>query len=164
MDFTSKIDSDGNETCRQQLTTAHLAAFQMVEIVKESKHLQKNLQRFLQDAQSPVHQDYLALRQHLTDTLCRFHAAAHIPARSSEWQAHLDAFAAHTDTLDGLRGQILAKLRRDEIDGLLASSLMNDLNYAHRIGTGLLEVLHNAADAFAASAAPPEHGAARVVN
>ncbi|WP_338025818.1 Na/Pi symporter [Conchiformibius steedae] len=150
LDFTSKIDIDDNESRRHKLTTAHLAAFQMVENVKESKHLQKNLQRFLQTPNDAAYADYLALRQHLVATLCRFHHAGALHAHTPAWQEHLDGMSRHAESLESLRDQVLDKLRHNQIDGLQASSLMNDINYARRINAGLLEVLHSAADIFAA--------------
>lgn len=47
LNFTSKIDVNHNGKLQKKLTESHIAAFHVVEIVKQSKHLQKNMHQFL---------------------------------------------------------------------------------------------------------------------
>ncbi|MFS6938951.1 Na/Pi cotransporter family protein [Neisseria animaloris] len=143
LDFTSKIDIDGTEQ-QQRLTTAHMAAFQMVEIVKESKHLQKNMQIYLQQPGSPAFNDYMRLRCHLFKTLILFRRVTALPINTPEWEEEVDKFSKHIDSLENLRARILVKLRNKRISGWQTSSLMNDINYARRIGWGMQEIIHTA--------------------
>lgn len=141
LDFASKIDMEGEEQ-QQQLSTAYTAAFQMVEIVKESKHLQKNMQLHLQKPDSPVFRDYMRLRRHLFKTLVLFRRISAQAAYSEEWFGQAAALAKHIDTLESFRARTLVKLRKKEIGGWETSSLMNDINYARRIGLGVQEIIN----------------------
>ncbi|UOO80731.1 Na/Pi symporter [Uruburuella testudinis] len=144
LDFISKMDIDGAQQ-QQQLAAAHMAVSQLMEIVKDSKHLQKNMQLYLQQPESSLYRDYLRLRRHLFKTLCLFRRIAAMPAKSAEWMDELGKLEHHIGTLETFRGRVMVKLRSGEIDGWQTSSLMNDSNYARRIGLGVTEVLHIAA-------------------
>ncbi|SUA44638.1 Na/Pi-cotransporter II-related protein [Neisseria zoodegmatis] len=141
LDFTSKIDIEGDDQ-NQELTTAHMAAFQMVEIVKESKHLQKNLQRYLQEPDSAAARDYIRLRKHLFKTLVLFRQITALPVHSEKWQEQVALLSKHVDSLETFRGRALVKLRNKQISGWETSSLMNDINYARRIGWGVQEIIN----------------------
>ena len=143
LDFTSKMDIDGGND-PNQLTTAHMAALQMVEIVKDSKHLQKNMQLYLQQPDSPVYRDYLRLRRHIFKTLRLFRRIASMPAHTAKWEDAMAKLDKHIEGLEVFRGRIMVKLRSGKINGWQTSSLMNDSNYARRIGYGVMEILHMA--------------------
>lgn len=143
LDFTSKIDIEGEEQ-NQELATAHMAAFQMVEIVKESKHLQKNMQRYLQEPDSAAARDYVRLRKHVFKTLVLFRQITALPVQSEKWFEQVASLAKHIDSLETFRGRTLVKLRNKQISGWEASSLMNDINYARRIGWGVQEIINTA--------------------
>ncbi len=143
LDFTSKIDISDTQQ-QQWMTSAHMAALQMVEAVKDSKHLQKNLQQYLQQPETPLQRPYLRLRRHLFKTLRLFRYTAEQPVRSTQWQSGMEQLQQHIDSLEVFRGLVMVQLRNGELDGWQTSSLMNDSNYARRIGLGLLEILQAA--------------------
>lgn len=140
LDFTGKTDIEGDSQ-QQRLATAHEAAWQIVEIVKESKHLQKNMQQYLQQPDAPVFKDYLRLRKHLFKTLRLFREINGLPLQSAERAERMAQLAAHTEGLETFRARVLVKLRSGKIGGWQTSSLMNDINYARRIGQGIVEIL-----------------------
>lgn len=140
LDFTSKIDIDG-EMQQQQLAAVHTAALNMIDIIKESKHLQKNMQRYLQEPESPVYQDYMRLRRHLFRSLQLFRKMSELKGCSEEWKEQSALLTKHIDSLETFRARIMEKLRNNEISGWETSSLMNDTNYAGRIGWGIQEIL-----------------------
>lgn len=142
LDFTSKMEL-GSEEQQALLANAHMAAFQLVEIIKHGKHLQKNMQQNLQRPDDVTHPDYLRLRKHVFRTLRRFRQLALLPAEEeSAWQNGMAALEEHIARLEVFRGRIMVKLRNGELDGWQTSSLMNDSNYARRIGQGLTDLLH----------------------
>lgn len=142
LDFTSKMEI-GSDEQQSLLANAHMASFQLVEIVKHGKHLQKNMQQNLQRPDDVTYPDYLRLRKHVFRTLRRFRRLALLPAEEeSAWQEGLAALEEHIARLEVFRGRIMVKLRNDELDGWQTSSLMNDSNYARRIGQGLVDLLH----------------------
>lgn len=158
LDFTSKIDLEGEEQ-NQELATAHMAAFQMVEIVKESKHLQKNMQRYLQEPDASVARDYIRLRKHVFKTLVLFRRITKLPAHSEQWFEQAALLSKHIDSLETFRGRALVKLRKKHISGWETSSLMNDINYARRIGWGIQEIINTAGLDFShktTANAPPD--------
>ena len=144
LEFTSKMDID-DEAQQQQLLQAHIAAMQLVEIVKDSKHLQKNMQHYLQKPDSRAYPHYLRLRAHLFKTMCLFRRAAAAPAGSEAWKEGSEALDRHVATLESsFRSRVFDKLRQDELGSWHTSSLMNDTNYAKRIGSGFQEILRGA--------------------
>lgn len=149
LDFTSKIDVQNDMHQQDKLTTAHMVAFQMVEIVKESKHLQKNMQRYLLDCESNMCHDYQHLREHIFIMLQRFRNAEQFEFESPEWSAYLTELNEYAEYLETYRQRVLMKLRQNELDSWQVSSLMNDINYAQRICLGLLDILRMAGEQFA---------------
>ncbi|MGF6147529.1 Na/Pi-cotransporter II-related protein [Kingella potus] len=141
LDFTGRLDLSDNPH-QEQLTRDHTAAWRIVETVKESQHLQKNMQQYLQDKNSPAAADYLRLRRHVFQTLLLFRRTDELPA-GGERSALLEKLYAHTDTLETFRARVMVKLRNKELNGWQASSLLNDINYARRIGLGVAEILQS---------------------
>ena len=141
LDFTGRLDLSENAH-QEQLTRDHTAAWRIVETVKESQHLQKNMQQYLTDAASPAAADYLRLRRHVFQTLRLFCRADELPS-GAERAALLDKLHVHTDTLETFRGRVMVKLRNKELNGWQASSLLNDINYARRIGLSVAEILQS---------------------
>ncbi|MDO5685962.1 MAG: Na/Pi symporter [Neisseria sp.] len=137
LDFISRSDIREQEQ-QQQLMQAQMAALQLVNAVKESKHLQKNMQFYLQQPNTAVHTQYALLREYLFRLLYVFRRAEH-----SEQRQQLAITLKHRlEALNNqFRNQVVEQLREQRIDGSQASSLMNDINYAYRIGESLLEVL-----------------------
>lgn len=151
LDFTGKIDAAGSDATQARLAAAHINAVRMVETVKEGKHLQKNLQHYLQQPESPAHRYYLRLRSHLFETVYLFRRARP-QAEAAPDPEGTDALAAHSAGLDGIRARVLAELRSGSLSGWQASSLMNDIGYARRIGEDFRDILA-AAQAEAPAAA-----------
>ena len=141
LDFTGRLDLSENAH-QEQLTRDHTAAWRIVETVKESQHLQKNMQQYLTDAASPAAADYLRLRRHVFQTLRLFCRADDLPS-GAERAALLDKLRTHTDSLETFLGRVMVKLRNKELNGWQASSLLNDINYARRIGLGVAEILQS---------------------
>lgn len=141
--FASRVDTESPEHA-EPLGKAYQTAFRIAEIIKESKHLQKNMHWALSDSNAPVYADYLQLREHLMRTLCLFNQAMQLPPDTVEWAQKCEKVARKTEDLEAIRSEALEKLRRNELDGRQVSSLMNDINYARFIATGLSDILHNA--------------------
>ena len=138
---------------QKKLTEAHIAAFHVVEIVKQSKHLQKNMHQFLSNPDAEVYRDYMALRQSLFEMLLSFNTVRSLfqPSKEldkesyakliEEKQLALITFIENSEEAHLPHTQVLDKLRENQIDKMQASSLINDMNYVRRIKTGLSEIL-----------------------
>lgn len=136
--FMGRIEVPMDEEHQRYWTAAQMAAIQAVEAVKAAKHLQKNMLARLDEADSPRREAYVALRRHLYSQMRALHA---LDPESMGWKA----IAAHLEALDAqaarfeveFRQRVLGMLRRGEIDGLQAGSLLNDLGYVDHIDHGL---------------------------
>ena len=142
IEFSSKVEVD-DELRQQQLMQIHMMALQLVSIVKDSKHMQKNMQRYLQLPQHPLHEHYVNLRNHVFHTLHLFRQTAVLPVKQAQWQDNMALLAQQVDMLEtGFRQRVLIKLRNNQLDGWHTTSLINDVNYARGIDTSLYDVLH----------------------
>lgn len=156
LDFTSKIDVQEHAEQQEKLTIAHVAAFQLIEIVKESKHLQKNMQQYLINHHTSIHHDYKYIREQVWGMLQQFYNTKNYVFGSEQWQKHLTQLTESLEQLETHRQRVLIKLRKNELDSWQVSSLMNDINYARRIGLGLLEILHLSGSHFAKKEEPSQ--------
>lgn len=170
--FMGRIEVPMDEEHQRFWTQGQMAAAQMVEAVKDAKHLQKNLLPRLRGEDAPLRQAYVALRRHLFGQMRALYGSGDDPtmrARTARRDA-LDAQAVRFET--GFRHRILAMVGHGELDGLQAASLLNDLGYVERIDRNLrglvlaeepgsLRALRRLARA--AAPAKEEHDAAREV-
>ncbi|SJM72652.1 hypothetical protein [Psychrobacter piechaudii] len=111
------------------------------------------MHQFLSNSDAEVHQDYMALRQSLFEMLLSFNAVRSLfqPSKEldpesyakllAEKQRALTAFIESSEETHLPHAQVLEKLRKNKIDKMQASSLINDMNYVRRIKTGLSEIL-----------------------
>ena len=121
---------------------AHVTSLRLVEIVKDGKHLQKNMRNYLQQPESPVYSDYLHLRNHLLETLRLYRQVVALPWHDPERVDATALLAQHIEILDtAFRSDMLAKLRGGLTDSWQTTSLMNDITYVKNIGLGLLDIL-----------------------
>lgn len=119
-----------------------VAALQLVDAVKDAKHLQKNLGLYLRQDDSAARQAYVELRRQLLESLREIRALNHSELPDELWRERLnwlDERAAHFDT--EFRRRLFESIRNHKLDGLQTSSLMNDLGYASRIIQSLRNAL-----------------------
>lgn len=140
LDFISKMDIS-SETHKERLKEANIVMLRMVDIIKDAKHLQKNMQLYLQRTDSAPHKEYVKLRQYLFKTLCLAQYILNSRNDSFEWQETMNELAFQTQKLDEFRNRAMRKLRKNKLDGWQTSSLMNDSRYARDIAYGLMEIL-----------------------
>ena len=136
--FMGRIEVPMDEEHQRYWTGAQMAAMQAVEAVKGAKHLQKNMLARLGEDDSPQREAYLVLRQHLFEQMRALHALDPEAADEATIAARLESLDAQTARFEAeFRQRVLAMLRRGEVDGLQAGSLLNDLGYVDRIDRGL---------------------------
>lgn len=140
LDFISKMDIT-SEAHKERINEANIVMLRMVDIIKDAKHLQKNMQIYLQRPQSPAHHEYVTLRQYLFRILCLAERLFKSQSDSKEWHKMMDELKFHCQHLDVFRARAIKKLRNNELDGWQTSSLMNDGRYARDIANGFVEIL-----------------------
>lgn len=147
VDFLGKMDIENNPKLRDEMSRMHLRAFYVIEIIKDSKHLQKNMHKFLSEPDSAVYADYLALRQRVFEMLIDFLHHYELPRDDESRPVAIKSFIERTEQESDFHGIIFERVRQGKLIGVQASSLLNDINYVQRIASGLGEILQ--ADEYA---------------
>lgn len=140
--FMSRVDLEMEEGRQRTWMTAQVAALQLVDAVKDAKHLQKNLGRYLRDDRSLVHNHYLDLRRHLLWVLRQVREIGNLDVPDDVWRSRLEWLDGQAAKFDAdFRNRIFAEVSKQKLNNLQASSLMNDLGYVSRITQSLRNVL-----------------------
>ena len=140
--FMSRFNLDMDDSQQRSWLTAQVAALQLVDAVKDAKHLQKNLGHYLRDDRSLVHNHYLDLRRHLLWVLRQIREVGGLEVPDEVWSSRLEWLDGQAARFDSdFRNRIFAEVRKQKLDNLQASSLMNDLGYVSRITQSLRNVL-----------------------
>ncbi|MEX6501953.1 Na/Pi cotransporter family protein [Pseudomonas zhanjiangensis] len=142
LSFMSRLEVDLDAAHQHFWVSCQLAALQLVDAVKDAKHLQKNLGRYLRQDDSPARQAYVELRRHLLGVLHEVRELGQLALSDGLWDERLRQFDEGAAQFDAaFRQRLFAAVRERRLDGLQAGSLMNDLGYASRITQSLRNVL-----------------------
>jgi phosphate:Na+ symporter len=142
LSYMGRLEVGLDEAHGKPWVTSQILALQLVDAVKDAKHLQKNLGRLLLEGGPAVSGAYAELRRHLLWVLreIRTISALDLPAEALRLRLQLfDEQAAQFDVQ--FREGLFAAVREGRLNGAHASSLMNDLGYASRITQSLRNVL-----------------------
>jgi phosphate:Na+ symporter len=140
--FMSRLNIELDEDQQKFWITCQMLALQLVDAVKNAKHLQKNLYRYLREDSIFTRSLYLDLRRHVIWVLREANALSKVEL--SEEQSLLALSDINTETerfVKEFRHRIFSAIRLQNLNNLQASSLMNDLNYTHRIAQSFSHVL-----------------------
>ena len=142
LEFMSNLNVDMDEEHQRFWLNCQLVALQLVDAVKDVKHLQKNLGRYLRDDRSYVHNHYLDLRRHLLWVLRQVREIGQLEVPDDVWRSRLEWLDGQAAAFDAeFRQRIFAEVRKQQLNNLQASSLINDLGYTSRITQSLRNVL-----------------------
>lgn len=137
LDFLARLQTDGPQS--RQAFMLRGASQALIEALKDLKHLQKNLVRFLVSPNPYLRKEYVLIRQHLALLL---HALDELQTEAPEnITLTLDVLSAGVEEHDIVaNGQLDRLIRERRIDAETATSLMNDSAYAYDISRNLLEM------------------------
>lgn len=139
LDFIARLPTQGPQSRHAFVLRA--ASQQLVEALKDLKHLQKNLSRFLTSSNPHLRAEYVAIRRHLAMLLHELHALSTNP--EANVTLALDVLHANVETHDIVGNGTLDRLIRDKsVNPESATSLMNDNAYAYDISINLLAMAH----------------------
>ncbi|CAD5379096.1 Sodium-dependent phosphate transporter [Pseudomonas sp. OF001] len=142
LSYMGRLEASLDEAHNRAWIASQLVALQLVDAVKDAKHLQKNLSRLLVNGEPAVSAAYADLRRHLLWVLREMRAISLLDLPAEALRSRLDLFDSQAASFDtAFRERLFAAVREQRLDGLRASSLMNDLGYASRIGQSLRNVL-----------------------
>ncbi|QOC22622.1 Na/Pi cotransporter family protein [Wenzhouxiangella sp. AB-CW3] len=135
VDFLARVPVRGERA--RQLVMMRTSSQRLLESVKDTKHLQKNMVRYLRSSNPGIRGEYLAIRANLGELLQRLEALSRDPGEDLELS--LGELAARAETNDIVTNGHLDQLIRDRaITAEQATSLMNDSAYAYRIASNLI--------------------------
>lgn len=142
LSFMGRLELPLDEAHRQFWLAGQLAALQLVDAVKDAKHLQKNLGHHLRQPPSTVRDAYVELRRHLLMLIHELYELARLDVSDTAWSERLRMLDDEGAEFDrAYRERLFAMVRQGQLDGLQTSSLMNDLGYVGRIFQSLRNVL-----------------------
>lgn len=142
LSFMGRLDVALDDDKQAFWLSCQVAALQLVDAVKDAKHLQKNLGHYLRKDDSRVRTAYVELRRHLLETLREMRALNQSPLPDELWRERLQWLDEQAAAFDAaFRRKLFEAVRNHELDGLQTSSLMNDLGYASRIIQSLRNAL-----------------------
>ncbi|MCW3147509.1 Na/Pi symporter [Stutzerimonas stutzeri] len=142
LSFMGRLDVPLDDKHQEFWLSCQIAALQLVDAVKDAKHLQKNLGYYLRQNESAARRAYVELRRHLLEALREIRSLNSSRLPDDLWRERLqwlDDRAAEFDA--AFRKHLFEAVRGRELDGLQTSSLMNDLGYASRIIQSLRNAL-----------------------
>lgn len=138
IDFSTKAQSNMSPKDIEVLYKLKLANRDLVEAVKDTKHLQKNLIKYSNSANTHIKEQYDHIRKNLAELLRNIN----IVATTDEEDVILLLLSkakVHTEKYDILANGTLDRLIRERlITNEMATSLMNDSAYAYDISKNLI--------------------------
>ncbi len=138
IDFTTKAQANMPPGYIEELYKLKLANRDIVEAVKGTKHLQKNMLKYTSGRNEHIKEQYNDIRKGLAELLRNINTIATteeedvISLLLSKTKIHMERYDIITNgTLDKL-------IRKGLITNQMATSLMNDSDYAHSISKNLI--------------------------
>jgi len=142
LSFMGRMQLPQDEAHQAFWMNCQVAALQLVDAVKDAKHLQKNLRHYLRQDESIARTSYVELRRHLLETLRELRALHRADLPENQWRERMQWLDQNAASFDGeFRKRLFMAVRNKRLDGLQTSSLMNDLGYASRIFQSLRNAL-----------------------
>lgn len=141
--FMGRIEIPANDEEHQQMfMTCQVVALQLVDAVKDAKHLQKNLNNYLGQVDTAAYTFYIELRKYLLGKIREIHKLGELDLPDDLWFSRLELLNTDSATFDiNFRNKLFTSVRLHQLNGPQTSSLMNDIGYTSRIVQSLRNVL-----------------------
>jgi len=137
LDFLARVQS--SETHAHSVFTLRRAGQRLIEALKDLKHMQKNMQRFINSSAPQPREQYREIRSNLLSLLQTLYQ---LSRDDSDAEARLEALRQRAESFNRMAGDELDNLIRERrLNTETASSLMNDQAYAHDIALNLIEMV-----------------------
>ena len=138
IDFSTKAQVNMSPEYIEELYKLKLANRDIVEAVKGTKHLQKNMIKYTSSQNEHIKAQYNDIRKGLTELLRNINTIA-TSDEEDVIMVLLSKAKIHAQRYDIITNGTLDKLiRKGLISNQMATSLMNDSNYAHSISKNLI--------------------------
>ena len=138
--FASKTRSHLTEEQAEELYALRTAGRDIVEAIKGTKHLQKNLDRYMGSSHETVKAEYFDIRVRLV-ALLRQLEAIRLEGNDSVTSVSLDSLMADVEEEERQCDNRLDRLiRKEYISATIATSLMNDNSYTRQVSEKLVNM------------------------
>ena len=138
IDFSTKAQSQMAPEEIEELYKMKLANRDIVEAVKDTKHLQKNLVKYRKSSNAHIKSEYDTMRRDLAELLRTINMIT-MSDQEDEILLLLSKAKIHTERYDIIsNGKLDNLIRNGLISNEMATSLMNDSGYAYSISTNLI--------------------------
>ncbi|MBU1927414.1 Na/Pi symporter [bacterium] len=138
IDFATKAQANMSQNDIKELYRLKLANRDLVEAIKDTKHLQKNILKYASNPNKQIRDEYINIKKNLAQLLRYLYSAATNEAQD-EIVIALSKAKAHIEKNDLISNGVLDNLIRNQlITNQMATSLMNDSTYAFNIGKNLI--------------------------
>ena len=140
IDFSTKAQTNMSPEYIEELYKLKLANRDIVEAVKGTKHLQKNMLKYTSSKNEHIREQYNSIRKGLAELLRSINTIA-TTDEEDVISLLLSKAKIHTERYDIITNGTLDKLiRKDLISNKMATSLMNDSDYANNISKNLISM------------------------
>ncbi len=134
LSYASITQAYMSEEGNNQIYELKMTARQIVEMVKDVKELQRNLNRHIRDRDTRIRDKYNELRAELIRVLRAIHEVRHMEDDEEDIMAFLEVQKEkHKEHEVALIREVAALIRDNKISGFEASSLINDIGFTHSI-------------------------------
>lgn len=140
LDFCTKAQENMDSNKLEQIYKYKLASRNIVQAIKDTKHLQKNIIKYTQSSNQHINDEYKLLINELSEVLKSIHKIESIES-SEDVILSLSQIKINIEKYDKKLHQTLDDLIRNSlITHEMATSLMNDSSYTYDIAINLIEM------------------------
>lgn len=155
LDFSNRLNVD--EFQSRRVSRIRMATQSILIAMKNLKHLQKNMIKYINSGNPHIRNEYNLLRQRIAKVIRRLEKIRSGEASDTAILS-LDALKLTLEKNMGLlQGRLNMLIRDGHISGEMAISLMNDSHYSYSIIHNLIQVNHNCLKADEAEETEAEH-------
>jgi len=138
--FISRAQTNMSADQADELFALRAAGRDIVEAIKDTKHLQKNMSQYMISDNEYIRAEYNKLRAHLGSVLRRL-GVVEQEGDDPTSILSLDIIKLEMEENDStVNGVLEALIREENISPLMATSLMNDASYAYDVTKNLVQM------------------------
>jgi len=157
LDYTNKLSS-ADPVIARQISRIRMANQSILIALKDVKHLQKNMKRYIASDNPEISAEYNRLRQRIAKVMRRLETIRASGETSVTSILSLDALKLTLEKNMGLLHERMNELIREgKVSAEMAISLMNDSNYTYSIIHNLIQINHNYLKSEEGSETEAEH-------
>ncbi len=139
--FTSQAQAGMSPDQSEELFELRSAGRDILEAIKDAKHLHKNLAKYIVSSNEDIRQEYNRIRLQLAETLRTLDLVRHEQSEEPTALLSLDSIRWQMEENDSaVNGVLDTLIREHRIDGQMATSLMNDTTYAFDVSKNLVQM------------------------